>query len=79
MTILSIVPGRTIGKILEVLLQEVIDDPAKNTRELLEARVRELGGLSDDELTKIAEAAESKVEMTENEREGAIKQKYWVK
>ncbi len=79
MEILEIQPGPKVGHVLEVLLQEVIDNPKKNNREYLEKRVRELGKLSDDELVKIAEEAESKVEMTEDERVSQIKAKYYVK
>jgi len=79
MKILGIKPGITIGRILEVLLQEVMDGPVKNTPEYLTERVRVLGALSDEELVAIAEQAESKVEMVEDQRESAIKQKYFVK
>ncbi|TSC67996.1 MAG: putative domain HDIG [Parcubacteria group bacterium Gr01-1014_66] len=79
MNILVIPPGPKIGKILEVLLQEIIDDPEKNVRERLLERVQEVGVLPDDKLTSIAEEAESRVEILEDQRESAIKQKYWVK
>lgn len=79
MEILKIGPGVKIGHILEVLLQEVIDDPARNIRENLEIRTNELGGLSDEELIKIADAAESKIELAEDERVSDIKAKYYVK
>lgn len=51
-----------------MLLQEVIDDPARNTRENLESRIKSLGRLSDADLVKLAEKAESRVEMVEDER-----------
>src|SRR3989344_6008243 len=79
MRILNISPGVKIGRVIEVLLQEVIDDPTLNPRENLELRVENLGKLSDDELIKLAEVAESKVEMTEDERISLIKAKYYVK
>ena len=79
MQILGAPPGKKIGSVLEVLLQEVIDEPKKNTRENLASRIKELGALTDDELTRIAEAAEEKVEMTEDERISQIKAKYYVK
>ena len=79
MKILEILPSRKVDAVLEVLLQEVIDDPSKNIRENLESRVRTLGTLSDDELEHIAQEAESKVEITEDERVSGIKAKYWVK
>ena len=79
MKILNITPGIKIGNILEVLLQEVIDDPARNIRENLELRIKDLGKLSDEELIKIAKEAESKVEMVEDERVSEMKAKYYVK
>src|SRR3989338_1939574 len=79
MKILGIQPGPKVGHVLEVLLQEVMDNPDKNIREQLEERVAELGKLSDEELVKIADEAESKVEMVEDERVSEIKAKYYVK
>ncbi|MBI3420686.1 MAG: HD domain-containing protein [Candidatus Sungbacteria bacterium] len=79
MRILGIPPGPKIGAVLEVLLQEVIDDPGKNERAYLESRVNELRALSEDELARIADKAESQIELAEDERIGAIKGKYWVK
>jgi hypothetical protein len=79
MKILNIQPGPKIGNILEVLLQEVIDEPARNTHENLESRTKNLAELSREELIKIAKEAESKVEMVEDERVGEMKAKYYVK
>lgn len=79
MKILEIAPGPKVGKVIEVLLQEVMDDPSKNTKEFLEGRTAELGKLTDAELTKIAEEAENKTEMLEDQREAEIKAKYYVK
>lgn len=42
MRILQIPPSRKVGEILEVLFQEVLDDPSKNDSEYLSRRVREL-------------------------------------
>lgn len=79
MEILGIPPGPKIGAVLEVLLQEIIDAPEKNERDYLRRRIGELRELSEEELAKIANAAESKIELAEDERIGAIKGKYWVK
>ena len=79
MKILGIPPGSKVGHVLEVLLQEVMDDPAKNNREYLESRIADLGKLPDEELVKIAEASESKIELAEDERISSIKAKYYVK
>ena len=43
MTLLNISPGPKIGEVLNVLLEEILDDPQKNTREVLEKRILELG------------------------------------
>jgi poly(A) polymerase/tRNA nucleotidyltransferase (CCA-adding enzyme) len=79
MRILGIPQSIKVGRVLEVLLQEVIDDPSRNTRENLELRIKELANLSDEELIKLAKAAEEKVELMEDERISRIKAKYYVK
>lgn len=43
-------PGPRIGNILHALLEEVLDDPTKNTETFLEDRARLLSGCSDTEL-----------------------------
>ena len=79
MNILGVPPSPKIGRVLEVLLQEVIDDPAKNIREYLLSRIAQLGNMSDEELANIASASESKIELAEDERISMIKAKYYVK
>ncbi len=49
---LGLHPGPQIGAILDVLLAEVIEDPAKNTKDALEQRSRELAALEIDDLRK---------------------------
>jgi len=79
MRILDIQPGPKVGHVLEVLLQEVIDKPLNNSREHLESRIKDLGKLSDGELIQLAEQAESRVEMLEDQHVSEIKAKYYVK
>ena len=79
MKILGIAPGPKVGHVLNALLEEVLDDPVKNTREYLESRIKNLGRLSDDELIKLREQAESRVDLLEDQREQEIKKKYYVK
>ena len=43
MQILGIEPCRKVGEILNTLFEEIIEDSAKNTKEYLEGRVKELG------------------------------------
>ncbi len=42
MRILNIKPSRKVGEILNALFEEILDDPAKNTKEYLEKRIGEL-------------------------------------
>lgn len=76
---LGIPQSPRVGHILNALLEEVLDDPAKNSREYLLGRMSELNALSDDELAKIREEAEEKLETMEGERITAMKKKYYVK
>lgn len=79
MKILGIVPGPKVGHVLNALLEEVLDDPKKNSRTYLEMRAAELGELSDEELIQLRERAETRVELLEDQREQEIKRKYYVK
>jgi len=79
MEILNILPGPKIGYILAILLEEVLDEPGKNTKENLESRIRNLGMLSDGELKKLAEKAKERKEEFESGIEEEIKKKYYVK
>ena len=64
-------PGPRIGWILHALLEEVLDDPKKNTDEYLEKRSRELAKLSDTELKKLGEAGK---ERKSDEDEAAVQE-----
>jgi len=63
---------------LNILLEEVIDDPQKNTKEHLEKRIKELEKLSDQELEKMAKEAKIKKEEFKKEIDQKIKEKYNV-
>lgn len=79
MKILGIPAGPKIGMILGILLEEVLDDPGRNTKGYLEPRVKELAALKNDELLNLARAAREKKEEFESGVEDEIKQKYHVK
>lgn len=53
-------PGKKLGYILHALLEEVLEDPTKNTEEYLKNRVRELLKLPEEELSSLAEAGKKK-------------------
>lgn len=79
MEILAIPPGPKIGHLLNALLEEVLDDPAKNTGEYLEKRARDLVKLTEAELIALRKKAEEKIEFLEEEKEETLKKKYFVK
>ncbi|MBI2582935.1 HD domain-containing protein [Candidatus Azambacteria bacterium] len=78
MRLLGISPGPKVGMVLNALLEEVLDDPKRNTKEYLEGRIRELGALSDSELKKLAEKGKEKKEAAEASKDRELKEKYWV-
>lgn len=78
MELLGISPGPKVGWILTVLLGEVLDDPIKNKKELLEARAKKLNTLSEKELKELSVNAQQGKEEVETERDEATKQKYYV-
>jgi tRNA nucleotidyltransferase (CCA-adding enzyme) len=78
MEILGIPPGPRVGFILSILLEEVLDEPEKNTKENLENRVRELGKLTDEELLEQSRKSKARKEEFEAEADREIKQKHNV-
>ncbi|OGG47770.1 hypothetical protein A3D66_02745 [Candidatus Kaiserbacteria bacterium RIFCSPHIGHO2_02_FULL_50_9] len=72
-------PGPKIGYILHALLEEVLDDPKRNTKEHLTKRMQTLAKLSDKELQKLGEAGKEKKTALEEVEIGKIRGKYWVK
>lgn len=77
--ILGIEPGPKIGQILSILLEEVIDEPKKNTKKYLESRIQELGKLVEKELVELSKKAKNRKEEFEGEIEEKIKKKHYVK
>lgn len=79
MKILGIGPGPKIGWVLSILLDEVIEEPEKNSKENLELRIKDLGRLSDEELEKLSKSAREKKDEFESGAEEEIKKKFYVK
>ncbi|MBI2045933.1 MAG: CCA tRNA nucleotidyltransferase [Parcubacteria group bacterium] len=71
-------PGRRIGWVLHALLEEVIDDPKKNTDAYLAERTKILFALSDKELEMLGRAAKEKKEETEEAEVKEIRKRHWV-
>jgi poly(A) polymerase/tRNA nucleotidyltransferase (CCA-adding enzyme) len=78
MEILKIKPGPKVGQILQILLEEVIEDPEKNEENFLKKEIERLGRLPDEELKKLAKEAREKIEKIEQKRDEMTKRKYWV-
>ena len=58
-------PGPNMGNLLNALLEEVLDDPLKNTQKYLDTRTEELLLLDSKELEKLGEAGKKKREEAE--------------
>ncbi|HWB34308.1 MAG TPA: CCA tRNA nucleotidyltransferase [Candidatus Paceibacterota bacterium] len=71
-------PGPRIGWMLHALLEEVLDDPARNTKEYLDKKIRELSKLSDSKLRAIGEAGKEKKDEAEEAEIQKLRQKHFV-
>ena len=72
-------PGPRMGWILHALLEEVLDDPTRNTREYLDTRVGELEALPDSDLKALGEKAKEAKESLEDEEVAKLHAKHGVK
>ncbi len=70
--------GPHVGFILEILLAEVLEDPAKNTKEYLENKVKELYALPPQELKSQGIAARESNEGEDEKEVEKIKEDYKV-
>jgi len=75
---LKIGPGHKIGYMLNILLDEVLDEPKKNTLEHLMARAGELNKRPTAELEKMYKIAQTKTREVAEEEFRSIKKKYYV-
>ncbi|MFA6047475.1 MAG: HD domain-containing protein [Parcubacteria group bacterium] len=73
---LKLAPGPKIGAILDVLLAEVIDNPALNDKKQLLKRAKDL---EIRDIGEIREMAKRKIEEEKQVEDKKIKGKYWVK
>jgi len=78
MRVASLAPGPKVGAILAILLEEVLDDPAKNTKERLEGRITELAGRSEKELEEMTRKAKERKNEFEEGVEAEMKKRYHV-
>lgn len=78
MSELNIAPGPRLGWMLNALLEDVLVDPSRNTRDWLMTRSRELAILSDSDLAALASKAKESATEAESEEVAKIKGKYKV-
>lgn len=78
MKILNIPPSPRIGKILNILLEEILDDPSKNEIKYLENRIKELNQFNDKDLDIMVEKSKQKQQEFEEGIEKKIKKKYYI-
>ena len=78
MQLLAIPPGPKVGMIMNALMEEVLEDPAKNTKEYLESRSHELSAMSNEQLSRLSQQGKDKTKELENEEIEQIKKKHYV-
>ena len=74
----GIKPGPRMGWILNALLEEVLEDPNKNTVEYLTKLTQKLDHLEDEELKKLGEKGKEKKENLEQEEVKKLHKKHGV-
>ena len=79
MEVLQMQPGPRIGWILHALLEDVLENPALNTKEKLKEMAMELNKLDDAELKTKAEAGKQAKDTLEEAEIDSIKQKHHIK
>ncbi len=78
MEVLHVKPSPRMGWILNALLEEVLEDPTKNTKEILSSLVEELNKLDDKELKKLGEKGKEKKEELEEKEIEKLHKKHGV-
>lgn len=78
MEVAGITPGPRIGWVLHALLEEVLDDPKKNTEKYQEARTNELLKLPEEKLRVLGEGGKDRREEEEKEAVAELRKKHHV-
>jgi putative nucleotidyltransferase with HDIG domain len=79
MDIIQTTPGPKIGYILHALLEEVLDDPSKNTEQYLENQAKELINLPENKLKELGKKGKETREEKDKEVVEQIRKRHWVK
>ena len=78
MELLELQPSPRVGMIIAALMNEVLDDPEKNTKDYLEQRSRQLNLMSDRELQELQSQGKSKIAEEEAKEIKQIQKRYKV-
>ena len=78
MEVLHVKPGPRMGWILNALLEEVLDDPTKNTEEHLSELIKSMEMLGDNELKALGERGKEKKDRLEEEEVKKLHMKHGV-
>ncbi len=76
---LKVPAGRILGQLIAVLLEEVLEDPTRNTKEYLLGRSVTLAKLTSEELETMKHKAQERAAAAQNAIDEEIKKKYFVK
>jgi hypothetical protein len=71
-------PGPKLGHTLNALLEEVLEDPTKNTKEYMEKRAIELMKLPEEELKKLGDSGRARREEEEKTEIAELQKKHSV-
>jgi len=71
-------PGPSIGRVLEVLVADVVEDPKRNTKTYLFNKAKELLALPEHELESRSKQAADQVNRVEAAQDSTHKQKHWL-
>jgi len=78
MELLKIKSGPKIGKMLNILLGDILEEPKNNKKQYLDKRIKELGKITDKELDNLTKTAKKKRDEIVTKRDEMTKKKYWV-
>lgn len=71
-------PGPRIGHMLHALLEEVLEDPARNAEEWLTARIKALSKIPDKQLEQMGRSGRDRLEKEEADAVRGIEEKWFV-
>jgi len=78
MEVTELPPSPKVGQLLAIMLEDVLDDPTRNTAEYLESRAQELANMSDEALKGLSARAKETSQHVESEEVTKLKSRHHV-